>query len=253
MFLNDNVNDVVSKKLDLNSQIFSDRNEFDHYVLATDAQRDQAVRLGLNKKTTISLGSVRYSRKWHDVLFKIENRLPRENISSKVHICFMTPHWSYNVDKNDILRMIEKIGLIKDVILYVKPHTRGTGYIDSAVTDKYQSNIKYVTNETSFEVISKTDITIAFGTSIILETILQNKYIVHPNFFHTNKTIFDNEGSFYHAKNIEEVLESINFIITNKPEKNQNAYNDIIKKFVYNNQDDEPIDNYTKLITKNSK
>ncbi|MDA9217619.1 hypothetical protein N9O68_05420, partial [Candidatus Pelagibacter ubique] len=169
VFLNDDVNIEVSKKINLNSQIFADRNEFDYYVLATDTQRDQAVRLGLSEKKTISMGSARYSRKWHDVLATIEQSTPRENINDKVYICFMTPHWTYNVNKTDILHVIEKIGLIKNVVLYVKPHTRGTGYIDSTITNKYQSNIKYVTNETSFELISKTDITIAFGTSIVLE------------------------------------------------------------------------------------
>ena len=50
VFLNDDVNDNISKLLKTNPKIYADRNQFDHYVFATDFQRDQAIRLGIIKK-----------------------------------------------------------------------------------------------------------------------------------------------------------------------------------------------------------
>ena len=45
------------------------------YVLATDTQRNQAIELGIEKKIAISLGSARYSYKWHKVLREIEKKI----------------------------------------------------------------------------------------------------------------------------------------------------------------------------------
>ena len=36
----------------------------------------------------------------------------------------MCPHWSYNVNKEETFKMIEKISHLEDINLYVKPHTR---------------------------------------------------------------------------------------------------------------------------------
>ena len=52
---------------------------------------------------------------------------------------------------------------------------------------------------------------------------------------HTNKTIFDNEISIYQPQNINEVIEDIEEIKTNKPKINEVEYQNIIKRFVYNN------------------
>ena len=112
----------------------------------------------------------------------------------------MTPHWSYNVDKEETFKMIESISCIDDIILYIKPHTRESGSISSSKVNNFKENIKYIANETSFELIRKTDIVIAFGSSIIFEAILQNKYIVHPKYLHTNQTIFDNESRYITQK-----------------------------------------------------
>ena len=251
VFLNHDVNDVVSKFRKRNPKILGDRNEFDYYVLATDIQRDQAVELGINQKIAISLGSTRYSYKWHKILNTIERKTLNENSSTKTNICLMTPHWSYNVNKEETFKMIESISCIDDTVLFVKPHTRDSGNISNSEINDFKDNVKYTTNETSHQLISKTDIVITFGSSIIFEAILQNKYILNPKFLHTNQTIFDNEVSIYHADNIYEVIENIKMIKKNKPTKNKSEYENILKKYVYNNSNTEPIDSYIKLITKN--
>ena len=250
VFLNQDVNDFVSKFRKINPKILSDRNEFDYYILATDIQRDQAVELGLNQKIAISLGSTRFSHKWHKILNIIERKTLYKS-STKTNICLMTPHWSYNVNKEETFKMIESISCIDDVVLFIKPHTRDSGNISNSEINDFKDNIKYITNETSHQLIAKTDIVITFGSSIIFEAILQNKYILNPKFLHSNQTIFDNEVSLYHSNNIHEVIESIKMIRKNKPAKNKAEYEKILKKYVYNNSDIEPIDRYTDLITKN--
>ena len=64
----------------------------------------------------------------------------------------------------------------------------------------------------------------------------------------TNKTIFDAKESIYQATNINEVLEYIYLIQKGKSIINKNEYKAIIKEFVYNGLDVEPIDNYDNLI-----
>ena len=163
----------------------------------------------------------------------------------------MCPHWSYNVNKEETFKMIEKISHLEDINLYVKPHTRaGSGILSNSEINNFNKNIKYVEDETSYEIISKSDVIISFGTSIVFEAILQNKYVLNPKFLHTNKTIFDNEISIYQPQNINEVIEDIKEIKTNKPKINEVEYQNIIKRFVYNNSKKDPMENYVELIEK---
>ena len=163
----------------------------------------------------------------------------------------MCPHWSYNVNKEETFKMIEKISHLEDINLYVKPHTRaGSGILSNSEINNFNKNIKYVEDETSYEIISKSDVIISFGTSIVFEAILQNKYVLNPKFLHTNKTIFDNEISIYQPQNINEVIEDIEEIKTNKPKINEVEYQNIIKRFVYNNSKKDPMENYVELIEK---
>ena len=83
LFLNHDANVVVSELLKVNPKRFSDRNKFDNYVFATDFQRDQAIELGLSKKIAVSLGSVRFSYKWHKIL-KIEREIPKKILMIKL-------------------------------------------------------------------------------------------------------------------------------------------------------------------------
>ena len=163
----------------------------------------------------------------------------------------MCPHWSYNVNKEETFKIIEKISHLEDINLYVKPHTRaGSGILTNSEINNFNKNIKYVEDETSYEIISKSDVIISFGTSIVFEAILQNKYVLNPKFLHTNKTIFDNEISIYQPQNINEVIEDIKEIKTNKPKINEVEYQNIIKRFVYNNSKKDPMENYVELIEK---
>lgn len=252
VFLNDNVNDVVLKMNKTNPKIYSDRNEFDHYVFATDFQRDQAISLGISKKIAKSLGSTRYSFKWHKVLNTLEKKISYENkVSDMINICFMTPHWKYNVKKEETLKAIKNIANMDNVMLFIKPHTRGSGNLSISEVKNFENKVKYITSETSSEIIAKTDIIIAFGSSIVFEAILQNKYILNAKFLHNNQTIFDNEPSIYQADDMEELIEIIRTIKKNKPVKNKNQNENILKKYIYNNSNCDPIDNYIKLIIKN--
>ena len=162
----------------------------------------------------------------------------------------MCPHWSYNVNKEETFKMIEKISHLEDINLYVKPHTRaGSGILSNSEINNFNKNIKYVEDETSYEIISKSDVIISFGTSIVFEAILQNKYVLNPKYLNTNKTIFDNEISIYQPQNINEVIEDIKEIKTNKPKINEVEYQNIIKRFVYNNSK-RSMENYVELIEK---
>lgn len=249
VFLNNNINEYVEKFRKINPQILEDRNEFDYYVLATNIQKDQAINLGIDKKIAISLGSTRYSYKWHKALSAIEKKNSYKSSDTKINICFMSPHWSYNVYKQETLKMIDKISHLENVILYIKPHTRPEGgSLSNFEINNFNDNVRYIKNETSFKIISKSDIVISFGTSITFEAILQNKYVLNPKFLHTNKTIFDNEVSIYQPKNISEVIENIKMIKRNNPKKNKVEYENIIKKYIYNNSNIDPIDSYIKLI-----
>ena len=211
-------------------------------------QKEQGERFGIKPTNSLALGSTRFSRKWHKILQELEqNSFEKDGCFS---VCLMTPHWNYNVNKDLTLKLIDKlIRTFSEVTFYIKPHTRGSGALDDVLNTATLPNFKYITSQTSYELIAKTDVTIAFGTSIIFESILQGKYVINPKFLHTNTTIFDSIDEIYTTENVEETLEVLSFLKETRPDLDEVAYDKIINKYIYNGSIEEPVDRYAAMIT----
>lgn len=242
VFTNLYINSYMKEILIRNPNIFKLRNNFTKYIFPQDLQEQLAIKMGIDSRITESLGSVRFSYLWHDQLSLIEKKLKRND--DKFTICFMAPHWSYNVDQELTMKLIDKIAKVNGVILYIKLHTREGKSIDIGQL----SNIEIISDETSYSLIEKSDLVIAFGTSIIFEALLQNKPIIHPKYLHSNKTIFDDVACLHQAENEMEVVSTINNLMSSKIEIDSYCYKSLIFKYIYNNKKVEPLEVYYNLL-----
>jgi hypothetical protein len=256
VYLNEAINGNVQAKLASNIKMYENRNSFSNYIVATDFQLKQIRKYGISNSISMSLGSVRFSSEWHEVLSNLE-RENEVNFSlegcdddDELKVCFMTPHWDYHVDKEMVFKLLESILVAnKKVRVLIKEHTRGTGGLsneEAQIFDRFKDQITFVKRATSFQVIKNSDIIIAVGTSIIFEAMIQGKAIINPKYVHSNTTIFDQAPCVYQAESVGEVNNTISKLFTEKT-KGYN-YDDFLFRHVYNSCHTSPLSRYFEIL-----
>ena len=169
------------------------------------------VQLGVKKKQTFALGSLRYFPEWSNLNLKLVKEdstsklpLPKRN---QLKILFFCPHWDHNVDIKKTFETLERIIKNKNNLLMVRTHTRDTKYskkINNLLKD--QANVIINTKDHSPLLVDWSDIVINFASSIGIEALLQNKTMINLPYLHENITIFDDNELFPNANSIDELL-----------------------------------------------
>lgn len=231
IYKNHNFNDSKTK------DSFKKRNQVHKYYLNNFYQKDIFLNKGLDESIVAINGNMRFSKLWHNYLLK--NHFYNSN--EKIKVLFFTPHWSYNVDKEKTLRLID---ILTDYFspseLRISLHTRGSGDL----TDRKFLPFLALKNELSGKLIRNSEIIICFGSSIIFEAILQEKFIINPKYLHTNTTIFDDYDAIFSTDSEQQTLERIHEILNHSISKNNKQYDEIIFKHVYQEKDEEPINSF---------
>ena len=235
VFTNDSFNQSGNSTEKTNA--FSNRNKFHRYYLNHRAHRDVFLKRGLDKAICRINGNMRFSKKWHQKLMK--DYFVQEGPTTK--IIFFTPHWSYNVDKEETLillnALIEKYSSDEFKII---EHTRGSGSLDKRIFSSYL----YCDNALSGEIIKNTDIIISFGSSIIFEAILQQKHVINPRYLHSNSTLFDQYDAINSTASKQETMDRITKLISAKKEINIEQYQHIIQQHINLNRDEDSITSF---------
>ena len=174
---------------------FTDRNEFDYYVVQSPYHREHMIRFGTDSSKVYSWGSLRYCPEWQKRHLEICGKfVSQKKTGDRLKVVFMLPHWNYNVSKEKTLNLIESLTQLSWIYLVIKDHTRGdVGLLPNSLRKKYQSieNIEVNTSANSPALIQWSDAVVNFGSSIGIEVLLQSKTLIHPSYLHTNTTIFD--------------------------------------------------------------
>lgn len=199
---------------------FSSRNEFDAYVVQTQRHREMHLAWGMKPSRVHSLGSLRFSESWvqqNSSLYPAISLFPNEEPLTK--IVFFLPHWRYNVDEEKTINLIATIVHSKDVVVAIKGHTRG----DSVDKRHYEyldkhDNLILSAKHDSTPLIRWADIVINFGSSIAIEAIACQKFVINPAYLHSNSTVFDQTDVALNATSKDEVVKLIRSIINNQIE-----------------------------------
>ena len=241
IYKNYDFNEKVKKEKNVLS--FKKRNSINKYYLNNNYQRNFCIKKGLNKEIIEINGNMRFSRLWHKEMKKHYFKETTE----KSKILFFTPHWTYNVNKEKTLSLLDKlIQIYSSDVLKISLHTRGSGGLEYKKYDKYiLSN-----NKLSGESIMNSEIIICFGSSIVFEAILQKKLIINPSYLHSNSTIYDDYESLNNTKNENDTINKIEELLSGNHKNLDKEYNEIIKKYIYLNKNEEPIISFYNQIFK---
>ena len=197
---------------------FSFRNYFDLYVVQTEHHRQRNIEWGMNPKTIVSWGSMRFHPNWikhHQALCPTYAGLSAVS-KTCLNIVFFIPHWHYNVDNEKTIELLVELSKKNEVLLAVKGHSRG----DEVDPIAYQQlsrykNVDLNASAPSTALISWADIVINFGSSIGLEALVIGKPVINPMFLHGNNTVFDASGAVLDTHTIQDVTRLIDRAITN--------------------------------------
>lgn len=224
--------------------IRNDYGEYDAYVFQSVFHRDMEVSLGVPADITRVMGSARYYPEWANKLRTLYPAfVPTTSINNGIKVVFMLPHWTYNVDRDATLAMIDTLAHDLNVHLVVKDHTRGTGRLPQDICDNFKtlSGAETASETPSVALIAWSDVVICFGSSIALEAHLQDKVLINPTYLHTNQTIFEETKSSIETKSLDETVTILNAIRNGDgPIVPEGAIEDLNETMIYGGQ--QPFD-----------
>lgn len=195
-----------------------DRREYDYYVFQNPFRRDGWVKWGYDPAKTFAWGSARWCPEWQKINLSIcPNFEPKKNPDDRFRVVFMQYQGNYNLNKEKIWETLTRIAENKKIQLVIKDSTREyTQYHSAFFQNKYgtSSRIEFVGNEVhSPSLIEWSDCVINFGSSIGVEALIQNKPLINPTFFLSNRTFYERKDAAFNAGNVEEVLGYIDKIM----------------------------------------
>jgi len=229
-------NEIVRKAVENNSAPFRDRNSFTRYIFNTDHQRELYVNhMGLNSETSVTWGSMRFSREWISKLIEIcpPAKLPPIDIGT-MRIVFFLPKWHNNVNKPATISLIRKISELKSIQLVLKNHPRkGEADLDQFQVLFSRNHNCVLYEGDSFSLTSVADCVIDIGSSIVIDALQRDIPAIYPSYLHTNQLIFDKLGGCLMPKNDEETLRQIEEIRKGHLIKDQKKTQEVISNLVY--------------------
>lgn len=232
------------------------RREYDYYIFQNPYRRDGWVKWDYNPVKTFAWGSARWCPEWQKINQKIcPEFAPKKEPAKRLKIVFMQYQSNYNIKKDLIWSLLCTIAEDKHNQLVIKDSTRyGTHYSSKKFLKKYGNieNVEFVGNETnSPALIEWSDCVIAFGSSIGIEALCQDKPLINPHYLISNRTHFEkfdaalNAGSEIEVmSHIEKLLRNSNYNVLAKGKRK------LFTEFIYGGKDKHDVlESYYSKIT----
>jgi hypothetical protein len=192
-------------------------NRYDSIVTQNNLRKNVLVASGVDRHKIHVLGSARYCQEW-----MVQNKkiLPRhmnnrQGINEKLRVVFMTTRFSYRIDVERMMKTFDLLSEMRDVDVVVKPHTR-TG--KEAVTYENMP-LKNVSRFSSVELCEWADVMLVIGSSILIETLYQDKPVLYLKYLHDNITQYEELGACWTIKNENELKQALEILIKDKSYK----------------------------------
>ena len=192
---------------------FSDRAQYTAYVVQTNNVRDYYLAHGMPADKLRVLGSARFCAEWRRTLIELLpkgriNRSPKHVFS----ILMFIPDWSYFINRQATLSLINALTKLSGIFLMIKQNTRGTGTIGLEELDSStdRRKLRIIGDEFhSPSLIAQSDCLINFASSIGLEGLGQGKPVLNPIYLNGNTTIFDRSGAVIDALSEMQLIHSV--------------------------------------------
>ena len=211
-------------------------NQYDGVIVQNDLFREIMASSGLNREKIFALGSSRYCDKW---IKQNKKLLPRvlgsdTNHGQKLRVVLMTTKLRYRINIEKLLSTLDFLVKYDAIEAKIKPHTRTAqeSYIYENLPIDDAAEIS------SVELCEWADVVLVIATSIMLESLIQDKPVLYLKYLHENTTNYEKYGACWIIRSEAELkgaLEALAENIKNVPYPNDNVKR-FISDIVYNNQ-----------------
>jgi len=227
----------------------SDRNLYDYYVFQNPIRRDGWVKWGYDPVKTQAWGSPRFTPRWAMINKSICPKYqPDFDSTGRLKVVFMQFQKEYNLDKVAIRNTLLKLSNDPRICLVVKDSTRlGKEYFTkSKLTSQLgDSLVEWCGNEVhSPSLINWSNCVIAFGSSIGIEVLLQDKVLINPLYLHTNTTLYEYFNASHDVSSIDELLVLIERISKNKVPDKKEGKKELLEEIVYAGREEYDVANF---------
>ena len=215
----------------------------------------------MKEKTIVCLGSLRFNSLWTKNYTQLSNIHKPKNRINKLNILYIDHSCMHGLFGKKIFDGLSKINDLKYVKLTIQPNVSNiynksdyNNYENYNLSSNKLKELKGLfSNESTIDLIKKSDIVINTISSAAIEAILQKKIILYPKHWHTNLTYYEKFKSCNLFTNDEDMIKFINNLFKYKNFKISNYYSENYKKFlkftVNNNlSEKECIENYCEFI-----
>lgn len=216
----------------------SDRNLFDYYVLQNPIRRDGWIRWGYDPIKTQAWGSPRFYPEWAKKNASLcQAYSPEFDHGGRLKIAFMQFQKDYNINKEEIEKALKVLSRNPELCVVVKDSTRaGKEYFNRSKLSGQlgDSLMEWCGNEVhSPSLIDWADCVIVFGSSIGLEVLIQDKFLINPLFFHSNSTLYEYFGASHDVRTIDELNQVLKAIKNGELVNDKKAIDLLLSEVVY--------------------
>ncbi len=199
----------------------------------------------------VEIGLPRFSTEWMNTFIKNWNRkvIESDNSGEYTNVALFVSNVKFNVNKDILKMVIDRLISSKKVKLIIMPHTRsgpsGLNQID------YSS---YLTDMSSTDVIEWADIGIVYGTSIAFQMLFEEVIMLVPKFIDGNKTVFEDGNVCITSNTLDDMMDFIDNYKKGIDVMDRETVKKFIREYVYGgyNSYEEMMDVYLEHIFGNT-
>jgi hypothetical protein len=230
-------------------RIFKKLASYDGVVVENKLHGAFMTHLGLDHKKIHILGNARYCNEWVRQNKQIVPRTfdQNENHGGRLKVVFMTTKTRWRVDTKRMFKTFELIHNLAGIQVLIKAHTRTAkeAYLFENLSGPDVSDVS------SVELCDWADVILVIASSIMLESLIQNKPVLYLKYLHENTTIYE---QYEACLTINSEAELKDALVSLKKNKSAVPYftgnvDRFISDFVYNgNRKHDILKGYTDFI-----
>ena len=165
---------------------------------------------GIPQERIVKLGSLRYTPQWVETYKKevvLDNYIGR-NTDSHCRVVVFLMHPRYNSEIEIVVDSIRRIVDLEHIEVVVKPHPRRMP--DELLNElSFSGKVDIATQVSSVSLVEWADVAIAFGSSIAIQALLDDKVFLYPSFFDTNKLFATDAGACWECPSPDSLVEAV--------------------------------------------
>jgi hypothetical protein len=188
-------------------------------------------------------GMPRYTREWVDKYrgHVLRNQSFSYGDKNNLNVVLFMSHPQYNVRKDMLYLLVNKLSVLDNINFVYKPHTRkGLHLININKLNGLDAS-----DISSVSLSEWADVGIVYGSSIGIQLLVDSVPLVVPSFVHLNTTIYEDNGVAISIDKIEELIDLLHKSKTEiKNMIDQNKVDNFIDNVVYGNDKENMMSTY---------